>query len=245
MSNFEERLRDYLLVKSIGPDTFESWSDDQWVPPFGRGIFGGTLIAQAMSAAADTVPENFHIHNISFTFLRSAKVKRMQFNVKRLRDGNSYISRTVEVVQDSNLLCFASISFQSTEEGQPQFFIMPPIESTADNAWRASRPGINGATVTTAVLSPEESLPAARRYDVGLKLIKSERRRADVIKWADEQENLLPIEQRYAVPKMYNDYGLPSANVRTAYWLRVRVPFNASPNAHRAALAWEIEYVIC
>ena len=66
-----------------------------------------------------------------------------------------------------------------------------------------------------------------------------------MIKWSDEQNNLLPIEQRYAVPKMYNDYGLPSTNVRTAYWLRTRVPFNASSNAHRAALAWEIEYVVC
>lgn len=245
MSSFEERLRDYLLVKPIGPDAFESWSDDQWVPPLGRGIFGGTLIAQAMSAATDTVPDHFHIHNIALTFLRAAKVKRMQFYVKRLRDGNSYISRVVEVMQDGNLLCYASISFQGTEEGQPQFFIVPPTETTADNVWRASRPGINGPTVTTAVLSPEESLPAVNRYDVGLKLIKSERRRADVIKWVDEQKNLLPIEQRYAVPKMYNDYGLPSANVRTAYWLRIRVPFNASPNAHRAALAWEIEYVGC
>ncbi|WFD35597.1 palmitoyl-CoA hydrolase [Malassezia cuniculi] len=243
MTDWDKRLRDAILVRRIGTDHFESRIDDQWVPLFNKGIFGGTFLAQSIAAASETVPSEYHLHYISSQFLRPGTPDRVQYRVNRLRDGSSYIFRTVEATQGGRVLFLASISFQSEEEGQPDFYIIPPVTTTADIAWKASHPGVNGATITTAVLPPEESMPASDRFKEAMQDPKIGKRRESLMHWTKDQRDVFPLETRHAVPDMCTKWGTLTPNIRTAFWLRSRVPFDGDHNEQRAALAYQVDHM--
>ncbi|KAI1872013.1 uncharacterized protein JN550_004216 [Neoarthrinium moseri] len=88
--------------------------------PSGRAVFGGLLIAQAISAASATVAPDLHVYSSHSTFLRPVTAtarERVVYQVDRTADGQSYATRLVRAAQgDSGRgVYIATISFQSSK----------------------------------------------------------------------------------------------------------------------------------
>lgn len=80
--------------------------------------FGGQLLAQALVAAAGTVPAPVPAHSLHAYFLRAGDPrKETRFEVSRLRDGRRFHSRSVAVLQDGRLLATMTASFAGPAAG--------------------------------------------------------------------------------------------------------------------------------
>ena len=105
-----DRLQQVLTLHPLGTDRFRA---DNEAGRFGR-IFGGQLIAQAMAAAAATVPE-LTAHSIHASFLRPGdSAVPLEIVVDRTRDGRTMSARQVAVQQDGRTLMVATVSFDTS-----------------------------------------------------------------------------------------------------------------------------------
>ena len=100
-----------------------------------RRLYGGQIMAQALMAAFNTVPERLHAHSLHGYFLRPGDPKTPAvIKVQRLRDGRSFSARRVVVVQHGEAIFSMDCSFQISEEGpqhqvdNPKPDIKPPAE---------------------------------------------------------------------------------------------------------------------
>ncbi|MEV6178811.1 acyl-CoA thioesterase domain-containing protein [Streptomyces sp. NPDC052015] len=90
-------LIDSLVLDATAPDTFRSRRS---VPAGLSAVFGGQTVAQALSAAARTVPRGREPHSLHGYFLyRGDPAQPITYRVERLRDGHSFTSRRVVAVQ--------------------------------------------------------------------------------------------------------------------------------------------------
>ncbi|KES06243.1 hypothetical protein BU52_16040 [Streptomyces toyocaensis] len=90
-------LIDSLALDATAPDTFRS---RRTVPADVSAVFGGQIVAQALSAAARTVPQGRAPHSLHGYFLfRGDPAQPITYRVERLRDGHSFTSRRVVAVQ--------------------------------------------------------------------------------------------------------------------------------------------------
>jgi len=82
------------------------------------GLFGGQVAAQALRAAAETVPADRHPHSLHGYFLtRGDASQRVLLTVSRDRDGGSYSNRRVIAVQNGKVIFNMAASFHQPEEG--------------------------------------------------------------------------------------------------------------------------------
>ncbi|KAL2202445.1 Thioesterase/thiol ester dehydrase-isomerase, partial [Sarocladium strictum] len=96
--------------RSIGP---------LWHPPGGRGLYGGCVISQSLAAAQRTVDYGFACHSVQSSFLHLGSAESpITYSVERLREGRSYVTRSVQAVQDGACLYTAVLSF-ATELYKP------------------------------------------------------------------------------------------------------------------------------
>lgn len=94
-----------------GVDVFIN-TNTLWNPPWGRGIFGGAAVAQSLVAAQATVPASFFVHSMHCYFIFAANsIDPIVYSVERLRDGNSYITRTVQATQKEKRIFTTTLSF--------------------------------------------------------------------------------------------------------------------------------------
>ncbi|KAJ2723308.1 acyl-CoA thioesterase [Coemansia sp. Benny D115] len=108
---FNERA---LELEEVGPDTY--LSVDLWRPQGGRGVFGGQVIGQALSAATKTVESPFRCNSLHCYFLAAGKNTEMiAYEVRRVRQGASYCSRLVVAKQSGRVIFMATVSFQKPE----------------------------------------------------------------------------------------------------------------------------------
>lgn len=92
-----------------GPDSFVG---DGPRYPWG-GLFGGQIVAQSLVAAASTVDEQYIIHSLHSYFIRRGDATQpIRFDVDRLRDGRSFVTRAVVASQSSGAILHMSASFQ-------------------------------------------------------------------------------------------------------------------------------------
>lgn len=107
-----DRLQQVLTLHSLGEDRFRA---DNEAGRFGR-IFGGQLIAQAMTAAAATVPE-LTAHSIHASFLRPGDSGvPLEIVVDRTRDGRTMSARQVTIQQGGRTLVVATVSFDTSPD---------------------------------------------------------------------------------------------------------------------------------
>lgn len=106
-------------------------------------VFGGQVLGQALSAAAQTVPVDRPVHSLHAYFLRPGDVSRpIVYDVDRIRDGKSFTTRRVVAIQSGQAIFNLSASFQQDEPGfehadpMPQ---APPPESLPTDQERAAR----------------------------------------------------------------------------------------------------------
>ncbi|KAI1700658.1 thioesterase-like superfamily domain-containing protein [Ditylenchus destructor] len=82
----------------------------------GENIYGGLLFAQAMLAAENTVDSQFEPHAIhAFFTLNGTPDKPIDYKVERIRDGRSFINRSVKACQNGNVVFTAQTSLCKKE----------------------------------------------------------------------------------------------------------------------------------
>jgi acyl-CoA thioesterase-2 len=129
MPNVLDELVTLLALERIEENLFRGQSQD-----LGWGtVFGGQVLGQALSAAAQTVPNDRHVHSMHAYFLRPGDVdKPIVYDVDRIRDGGSFTTRRVVAIQSGRAIFNMAASFQTEEPGfehQDEMPEAPPPES--------------------------------------------------------------------------------------------------------------------
>ncbi|GMR46347.1 hypothetical protein PMAYCL1PPCAC_16542, partial [Pristionchus mayeri] len=82
-----------------------------------KSAYGGLIMAQALSAAESTLSESFKPHSMHSYFIMSVDpALAVDYRVRRLRDGKSLCSRSVEATQNGNIVFTMQASFQAIDE---------------------------------------------------------------------------------------------------------------------------------
>src|SRR5215208_3267640 len=113
-----------LGLERLDRDLFRGRSQDLgWGP-----IFGGQVVGQALSAAAQTVGGGRIVHSLHGYFMRAGDVHgSIVYQIDRLRDGKSFSTRRVVAVQEGEAIFSLEASFQSEEEGLDHQDPMPEV----------------------------------------------------------------------------------------------------------------------
>lgn len=108
-----------------GPDVWVAGSARY---PWGR-VYGGQVAAQGLWAAAQTVPEGFDAHSMHCYFIRGGEFDEpIRFEVDRIRDGRSFVTRRVVARQSSGAILNLSASFQIPEEAPDVTAVTQPLD---------------------------------------------------------------------------------------------------------------------
>ncbi len=122
------QLIDVLKLTAEGGDRFVGAN----MHPEGFRVYGGQVLAQAVSAAVATVDDDRVIHSQHAYFLRPGNVSLpIVYEVERARDGGSFSSRRVVALQRDKPILVSFMSFQQASRGedyQPEMPSVPPPE---------------------------------------------------------------------------------------------------------------------
>lgn len=126
MSQVLDELVALLGLEKIEENLFRGQSQDLG---WGR-VFGGQVLGQALSAAAQTVPGDRQPHSLHAYFLRPGDVTRpIVYDVDRIRDGTSFTTRRVVAIQNGHAILNLAASFQIEESGFEHQDSMPDAPS--------------------------------------------------------------------------------------------------------------------
>ena len=125
-----------MALEAHGPDTYVGIGPRY---PWG-GLYGGQIVAQALRAATLTVEERFHVHSLHAFFIRRGDDREpIRFEVDRLRNGRSFVTRAVVARQASGAILNLSASFQVDEDATDvQAAVAPSApdpETLTGNSW--------------------------------------------------------------------------------------------------------------
>ena len=96
-------------------------------------VFGGQVMAQALSAAMRTVEEDRFVHSLHGYFLLAGDENvPIVFDVERIRDGGSFTTRRVKAIQHGRAIFHMSASFQLDQAGFTHQIKMPDVAKPAD-----------------------------------------------------------------------------------------------------------------
>ncbi len=96
-------------------------------------VFGGQVIGQALVAAARTVPESHLAHSLHGYFMRPGDpAVPIVYEVKRDRDGKSFITRRVSAIQHGAPIFTMAASFHRQEDGFEHHMTMPEVPEPED-----------------------------------------------------------------------------------------------------------------
>ncbi|KAL9019784.1 MAG: hypothetical protein Q9185_002928 [Variospora sp. 1 TL-2023] len=132
-----ENVLELTPLTSVAPDIFTN-TRELWHPPGARGVYGGAVIAQCLSAAQQSIPppspSNGHavflIHSMHCYFvLAGDSTIPIVYYVERVRDGKSFITRTVQARQKGKCIFTTTLSF--VREGSAG-------KATVDHGWTMS-----------------------------------------------------------------------------------------------------------
>ncbi|KAL8955067.1 MAG: hypothetical protein Q9193_006930 [Seirophora villosa] len=138
-----ENVLELTPLTSIAPDIFTNTrTRELWHPPGARGVYGGAVIAQCLSAAQQSIPSPspsndhavFLIHSMHCYFvLAGDSTIPIVYYVERVRDGKSFITRTVQARQKGKCIFTTTLSFmREASAGQ----------RTIDHGWNMSEEAV-------------------------------------------------------------------------------------------------------
>ena len=132
-----QTFRDLVTLDRLDDLTFLGLTPDY---PWGR-VYGGQVVAQALAAAAATVPEEHIVHSLHAYFvLGGVPEVPIAFHVDRLREGRSFTTRRVVARQAAGAILNLDASFHRSEPDvdiQQTAIVadVPPPESIARLDW--------------------------------------------------------------------------------------------------------------
>jgi acyl-CoA thioesterase II len=96
-------------------------------------VYGGQVAAQALIAGVRTVDPEFHAHSFHSYFLLPGDYSvPIIYDVERIRDGRSFLTRRVMARQHGRPIYYQTINFQRTEEGFDHQDAMPEAGTPED-----------------------------------------------------------------------------------------------------------------
>ena len=143
-----------MALEPHGPDTYVGVGPRY---PWG-GLYGGQIVAQALWAAFETVDPEYRVHSLHAYFIRRGDHDEpIRFEVDRLRNGRSFVTRSVVARQAVGAILGMSASFQRDEAGPDVELAEAPLVPAPDeldpNRWspmfenrKVPRPGEPGRT---------------------------------------------------------------------------------------------------
>src|SRR3984957_5566436 len=124
MSKALDGLVDLLNLEQIEADIFRGRSPDDRR----QRVFGGQVAGQALVAAGRTVPADRPVHSLHAYFIRPGDpAAPLVYLVERVRDGRSFTTRRVSVVQHGKTIFTLSASFHRAEPGVEHAAPMPDV----------------------------------------------------------------------------------------------------------------------
>ncbi|MGD8861261.1 MAG: thioesterase family protein [Myxococcales bacterium] len=133
------RAVDFVKMMQLEPHGPDTWVGVGPRYPWG-GLYGGQIVAQGLRAAAHSVAEGFSVHSLHAYFIRRGDHEApVRYEVDRIRDGRSFVTRRVVARQSAGAILNMSASFHVPEdEAQAQTVGMPQVpspEESAEVAW--------------------------------------------------------------------------------------------------------------
>ncbi|MCG9696193.1 acyl-CoA thioesterase II [Shewanella sp. Isolate11] len=124
MSQVLDDLLSLLSLEQIEVGLYRGQSQDLG---FGH-VFGGQVMGQALSAAAQTVDSDRQVHSFHSYFLRAGDEKLpIVYDVEIMRDGGSFSARRVKAIQKGRPIFYMTCSFQAVEKGFEHQSKMPDV----------------------------------------------------------------------------------------------------------------------
>ncbi len=130
MVNLVKELVDVLTLEPLEENLYRGQSRNF----VGKRVFGGQVLGQALRAAGYTTDRP--AHSLHGYFLHGGDINApIVYEVERLRDGKSFVSRQVRAIQFGKTIFSAMVSFAQPEEGLNYQIAMPeyPAPDTLKN----------------------------------------------------------------------------------------------------------------
>ncbi|EIJ71619.1 acyl-CoA thioesterase II [Pasteurella bettyae] len=143
MSEVLNNLIELLKLEQIDDALFRGHSQDLGF----RQVFGGQVVAQALSAAMQVAPQDRLLHSCHAYFLAPGDSQHLIiYDVETLREGRNFTALRVKAIQHGRPICHVTASFQIEEQGFEHQTKMPNIGAPED------------------FISESEALQAAAKY---------------------------------------------------------------------------------
>ncbi|SCC71448.1 acyl-CoA thioesterase [Acinetobacter albensis] len=133
MNTLTQELIELLSLEKIEENLYRGISRNL----VGKRVFGGQVLGQALRAASYTTDRP--AHSLHAYFLYGGDVNApILYEVDRLRDGKSFVSRQVRAIQHGRTIFTAMISFTYPEEGlnyqinEPEYPAPEQVKSEAE-----------------------------------------------------------------------------------------------------------------
>ena len=124
-----EELITLLDLEAIEDDLFRGQQPDTHM----QRVFGGQVAAQAIVAAARTVPDQYLVHSLHSYFLRPGDTRvPIVYDADTLRDGRSFATRRVLARQHGRPIFALTANFQIPEDGLEHQDPMPEVPAPED-----------------------------------------------------------------------------------------------------------------
>jgi len=112
MNALTQELVELLTLEKLEEHIFRGQSRNL----VGKRVFGGQVLGQALRAASYTADRP--VHSLHAYFLYGGDINApIIYEVDRLRDGKSFLSRQVRAIQHGRTIFSAMVSFATPEEG--------------------------------------------------------------------------------------------------------------------------------
>ena len=138
MKNTEELIQ-LLRLEKIEENIFRG---QNYQAPWKR-VFGGQVLAQALHAATQTVPDERLAHSMHGYFILTGDISQpIVYDVDRIRNGGSFTTRRVVAIQKGRPIFNMSASFQVPSKGFDHQISMPnvpPPEALMTDEQRAEK----------------------------------------------------------------------------------------------------------
>lgn len=108
--------------------------------PWG-GLYGGQIVAQGLAAASHTVPAGLEVHSLRAYFIqRGDHDETVRYEVDRIRDGRSFVTRRVVARQAVGAILNLEASFQRRETSADVETVsappdLPPPDHLEPSSW--------------------------------------------------------------------------------------------------------------
>ncbi|TDQ57397.1 acyl-CoA thioesterase-2 [Mesocricetibacter intestinalis] len=124
MSEVLQNLINLLQLERLDKMLFRGDSQDIGLPQ----VFGGQVVAQALSAAIQVAPQERSLHSCHAYFLSPGDSHHpIIYDVEILREGKSFSALRVKAIQHNEAICHITASFQKQEQGFEHQASMPDM----------------------------------------------------------------------------------------------------------------------